>query len=151
MHKRCRRSFGRCCAGGLRTTNYFANRTLPPSKLLNRVLIAIQNPGALSQGALQIVDAYYDERSGYNGTPPEFVISGYSGQLPVSIQNMPEEQLGAVYAVGGNGNYVFINYGGEKQTTNVERNARAFLQHLRNPQRAICFCGQSELERLHRS
>ena len=103
---------------GCGSTNYFANRTLPPSKLQYRVMIAIQNPSALSKGALQIVDAYYDERSGYNGTPGSFSISGYGGALPISIQNMPEEQLGAVYG-SGDGSYALISYGGEKESGTV--------------------------------
>ncbi len=103
---------------GCGTTNYFDNRTLPPSKLQYRVMIAIQNPSALSKGALQIVDAYYDERSGYNGTPASFSISGYGGALPISIQNMPEEQLGAVYG-SGDGSFALISYGGEKESGTV--------------------------------
>ena len=63
-------------------------------------MIAIQNPGILAKGALEIVDAYYDERSGYNGTPASFSIAGYGGALPITIQNMPEEQFGAVYGSG---------------------------------------------------
>ena len=31
---------------------------------------------------------------------PAFSISGYCGALPVTIQNMPEEQFGAVYGSG---------------------------------------------------
>ena len=54
---------------GCGTTSYPDGRSLPPSGLVNRVVIAIQNPGVVTNGALQIVDAYYDERSGYNGTP----------------------------------------------------------------------------------
>lgn len=103
---------------GCGTTNYFGNRTVPPSKLQNRVMIAIQNPSALSKGALQIVDAFYDERSGYNGTPASFSISGYGGALPISIQNMPEEQLGAVYG-SGDGSFALISYGGEKESGTV--------------------------------
>jgi hypothetical protein len=76
-------------------------------------MIAIQNPSALSKGALQVVDAYYDIRSGYSGTPAAFSISGYSGQLPYSIQNMPEEQIGAVYNEG-DGTLAFVNYQGER-------------------------------------
>ena len=49
---------------GCGSTYYFDGRVLPPSGLTNRVLIAIQNPSTLSKGALQIVDAYYDERNG---------------------------------------------------------------------------------------
>ena len=103
---------------GCGTTNYFDNRVPPPSKLLNRVLIAVQNPSALSRGALEIVDAYYDERSGYNGTPASFSIAGYGGNDPVSIQNMPEEERGAVYGYG-DGSFALINYGEEKEAGSV--------------------------------
>jgi hypothetical protein len=98
---------------GCGSTSYVDGRSLPPSGLLNRVVIAIQNPGVLSRGALEIVDAYYDERSGYNGTPAAFSISGYGGALPITIQNMPEEQFGAVYG-SGDGSLTLADYAGEK-------------------------------------
>ena len=85
---------------GCGSTTYFAGRTLPPSGLTTRVLIAVQNPSPASTGALVIVDAYYDVRFSYNSKKGSFSISGYSGQLPVTIQNMPEEQIGAVYGTG---------------------------------------------------
>jgi hypothetical protein len=97
---------------GCGTTTYFAGRTLPPSGLTNRVLIAIQNPSAFTKGALQIVDAYYDVRFSYNDKTGSFSISGYSGALPTTIQNMPEEQLGAVYG-SGDGSFTLINYAKE--------------------------------------
>ncbi len=100
---------------GCGTTNYFAGRNLPPSGLTNRVLIAIQNPGAFSKGALQFVDAYYDRRSGFKGLPAGFSISGYAGALPVTIQNMPEEQFAAVYG-SGDGSFVPVSYA--KESTN---------------------------------
>jgi hypothetical protein len=105
---------------GCGTTTYFAGRTLPPSELANRVLIAIQNPSALSTGALQFVDAYYDIRFKYNSanTGPAFSIAGYSGNLPVTIQNMPEELGGAVYA-SGDGSFTLINYAQEKSSGSV--------------------------------
>ncbi len=99
---------------GCGTTSYFAGRTLPPSGLKNRVLVAIQNPSALSQGALQILDAYYDTRYKYTGQTVTYSIAGYSGALPSTIQNMPEEQIGAVYGYG-DGSYVYLNY--EKEAT----------------------------------
>jgi hypothetical protein len=99
---------------GCGETTYFAGRPLPPSGLINRVMIAVQNPSAFTKGALVIVDAYYDIRSSYNGKTPSFSISGFSGALPVSIQNMPEELLGAVYS-SGDGSLTYINYG--KETT----------------------------------
>jgi hypothetical protein len=99
---------------GCGTTTYFAGRTLPPSGLANRVLIAIQNPSSANPGTLQFVDAYYDIRYKYNSTntSPAFSVSGYSGSLPISIQNMPEEQLGAVYG-SGDGSLMLINYAKE--------------------------------------
>lgn len=98
---------------GCGKTTYFAGRNLPPSGLTNRVLIAIQNPSALSKGLLQFVDAYYDIRSGYTDSPASFSISGYQGALPITIQNMPEEEIGAVYG-SGDGSFDIINYAGEK-------------------------------------
>ena len=85
---------------GCGSTTYFAGRTLPPSGLTTRVLIAVQNPGVGTTGALVIVDAYYDVRFAYNSKKGSFSVSGFSGQLPVTIQNMPEEQIGAVYGAG---------------------------------------------------
>jgi hypothetical protein len=100
---------------GCGTTTYFAGRALPPSGLANRVMIAIQNPSAFSSGTLQIVDAYYDIRFKYNSdnTSAAFSIGGYAGNLPVTIQNMPEELSGAVYS-SGDGALNMINYAGEK-------------------------------------
>jgi hypothetical protein len=97
---------------GCGSTTFFAGRPLPPSGLVNRVLIAIQNPSAFSKGSLQFVDAYYDIRAGFNGTPAGYSISGYAGALPVTIQNMPEEELGAVYG-SGDGTLAVISYAKE--------------------------------------
>lgn len=103
---------------GCGTTSYFAGRGLPPSGLKNRVLIAVQNASVFTKGSLEIVDAYYDIRSGYNGQPPSFSLSGFGGALPVTIQSMPEEQLGAVYG-SGDGSLTLANYGSEKTTGTV--------------------------------
>jgi hypothetical protein len=99
---------------GCGKTIYFAGRVLPPSGLANRVLIAVQNPSASGGGALGFVDAFYDIRYKYNSTDtaPAFSIAGYPGSLPISIQNMPEEQEGAVYG-SGDGSYTLINYATE--------------------------------------
>ena len=106
---------------GCGSTTYFAGRTLPPSGVANRVLITIQYPSASSSGALQLVDAYYDIRCKYNSTScssPAFSISGFSGSLPTTIQNMPDEQLGAVYS-SGSGSLSLINYATEKSSGTV--------------------------------
>ncbi len=100
---------------GCGNTTYFAGRPLPPSGLINRVLIAVQNPSAFTKGALVIVDGYYDIRSSYNGKTPSFSVTGFSGALPVTIQNMPEEELGAVYG-SGDGSLTFVSYA--KESTN---------------------------------
>jgi len=97
---------------GCGSTTYFAGRVLPPSGLTNRVMIAVQNPSAFTKGALVFVDAYYDQRSSYNNKIAGFSISGYSGALPTTIQNMPEEQTGAVYGSGDN-SLALISYAKE--------------------------------------
>lgn len=103
---------------GCGKTTYFAGRNLPPSGLLYRVMIAVQNPGVLSKGSLEIVDAYYDIRYGYTGHPASFSMSGYGGALPISIQNMPEEQEGAVYGAG-DGSLTLGDYGKERTTGTI--------------------------------
>jgi hypothetical protein len=97
---------------------YFGGRALPPSGILNRVLIAVQNPGALTKGNLQIVDAFYDIRHSFNNKVASFSIAGYAGADPITIQNMPEEQSGAVYGAG-DGSYALLNYASEKQNTTL--------------------------------
>jgi hypothetical protein len=106
-------SFGLTACG---KSYYFGNRPLPPSGVLNRVMIAIQNPSTLTHGSLQEVDALYDIRHKYNSTVPLPAISGYSGNLPVTIQNMPAETTGAVFNQG-DGSLSLINYETEAQSS----------------------------------
>jgi hypothetical protein len=105
---------------GCGTTTYFAGRTLPPSGLTNRVLVSIQNPSVASSGLLQFLDAHYDIRFVYNSTNTgsQFAISGYSGKLPTTIQNMPEEEMGEVYN-SGSGVLTPINYAKEQASSPV--------------------------------
>ncbi len=100
---------------GCGKTFYFAGRILPPSGLRNRVMIAIQNTSIGNRGSIEIVDAYYDIRYRYNNPGVTFSISGYSGALPITIQNMPEEQVGAVYA-SGDGSLVLTDYAKESSS-----------------------------------
>ena len=92
---------------------FFAGRTLPPSGVLNRVLIAEQNPSPFATGALPFMDAYYDIRHAFNASSGQLEINGYSGKLPLTIQNMPEQQTGAVYGEG-DGSLSLISYAQEK-------------------------------------
>lgn len=98
---------------GCGQNTYFANRALPPSGIANRVMVAIQNPSALTRGSLQIEDAYYDIRHAYNSDSTTFFISGYSGADPATIQNLAEQQTGVVYGAG-DGSVGLVNYGTEK-------------------------------------
>ena len=98
---------------GCGTTTYFAGRTLPPSGIRNRVMIVIQNPSPGTKGRAAFVDAYYDTRFAYNNINQTFSIAGFGSALPISIQNMPVEQLGAVYG-SGDGSLSLINYAQEK-------------------------------------
>lgn len=97
---------------------FFAGRNLPPSQVLNRVLIAEQNPSAFSTGALPFMDAYYDIRHPYNASTGQLSITGYSGKLPLTIQNMPEQQVGAVYGQG-DGSLALVSYAQEKVTATI--------------------------------
>lgn len=105
-------------AGCLGQRSYFADRPLPPSHKLQRVLVAIQNPSPISAGALEIIDARYDLRGSLDGKTPYFFISGYQGSLPSLILNYPEETSGYVYN-SGSGVVSAINYGKESQTGSI--------------------------------
>ena len=121
---------------------YFGGRALPPSGILNRVLIAVQNPGALTKGTLQIVDAYYDIRHSFNDKVPSFSLAGYSGADPITIQNMPEEQAGAVYGAG-DGSYALLNYASEKQNTTVSLPGQSSSVYISHDQRYVFAANQT--------
>ncbi len=100
-------SFGLSACG---TNSYFGGRALPPSGILNRVLIAVQESG---RGELFLVDALYDVRHNYNNTVASFPIGGYPGtSLPVTIQNLPAEQAGLVFSES-DGSMASVNYATE--------------------------------------
>ncbi len=104
-------SVGLSACGG---SYYFAGRTLPPSGILNRVLLAVQASG---RGELFLVDGLYDVRHNYKNTVAAFPISGYNGSaLPVSIQNLPAEQTGLVFSEA-DGSLASVNYATETSTS----------------------------------
>jgi hypothetical protein len=121
---------------------YFAGRALPPSGILNRVLIAVQNPGALTKGSLQIVDAHYDIRHSFNDKVASFSMAGYSGGDPQTIQNMPEEQAGAVYGAG-DGSYALLNYASEKQTITLSLPGASSSVYISRDQRYVFAASQT--------
>jgi hypothetical protein len=93
----------------------FAGRPIPPSQLANRVMVAIDNPGTGSGGALEILDANRDIRNNVQNTVYGFFIAGYAGRLPTSIASFPEQGFGYVYG-SGDGSYAQISYGAEAVT-----------------------------------
>jgi len=103
---------GLSLSGCLGKDSLFAGRPFPPSTILQRVLVAIQNPTPTTTGELQIVDARYDIRNSENGQIPAFFINGYKGSLPSYIANFPEQQMGYVYGYG-DGTFVPVNYSTE--------------------------------------
>jgi hypothetical protein len=121
---------------------YFGGRALPPSGILNRVMIAVQNPSALTKGSLQIVDAHYDIRHSFNDKIAAFSMSGYSGAEPQTIQNMPEEQAGAVYGAG-DGSFALLNYASEKQTTSVSLPGASSSVFISRDQRYVFAANQT--------
>lgn len=88
---------------------YFAGRNLPPSGVTQRVLVAVQNPA----GSLQFMDAFYDIRHPFNNPNGQFSIGGFTGNNPLTIQNLPEEQTGLIYS-SGDGSLASVNYGTER-------------------------------------
>ena len=72
----------------------FANRPVPPSLLLNRVLVSITSGG--TTGNLEILDALRDIRNKIQNPNSTFPVSGYSGGFPSLILNFPEQSGGYV-------------------------------------------------------
>ena len=96
----------------------YAGRPIPPSQLANRVMVAIDNPGVLSSGQLEILDANRDIRNNVQNTVYGFFITGYAGRLPTTIASFPEQLYGDVYG-SGDGSYTKVNYGTESVSGNV--------------------------------
>ncbi len=90
--------------------NNFAGRPIPPSLLLQRVLVGVTSNG--SQGFLEILDGLRDLRSNIQDTRSTFTISGYSGGYPIHIFNFPEQSTGFVYS-SIEGTLNRVNYGTE--------------------------------------
>jgi hypothetical protein len=105
-------------------------------------MIAVQNPGSLAKGTLQIVDAFYDVRHSFNDKVPSFNVAGYSGADPLTIQNMPEEQAGAVYGAG-DGSYALLNYAAEKQTTTATLTGASSSVFISRDQRYLFAANQT--------
>ena len=103
-------------------TYTYANRPVPPSKLANRVMVAVTQGG--SSGSLQILDGSRDIRSNIQNTIRSFAISGFSAADPIQILNFPEQISAYVYspaapASTAPGTLTTINYGTESASGGV--------------------------------
>ncbi len=94
----------------------YSGRPVPPSKLLERVLVAFSATG--NSGGLEILDGLRDLRGNVQNTTKTFAISGYSEAEPVSILNFPEETTGYVLSYN-DGNLIDINYSKETASGTV--------------------------------
>ena len=94
----------------------FANRPIPPSKLANRVMVALTVNG--TQGSLAILDGNRDIRSNVQNTIHSFAISGYASGYPDRIFNYPEEVHGYVYS-DSDGSLTTIDYSKEATAGSV--------------------------------
>jgi hypothetical protein len=90
--------------------NNFAGRPIPPSQLLQRVLVTYTE-GGLAGGA-QMLDGLRDLRGNIQNTKVTFPISGFSAQDPTTIFNFPEQTHGFVLSQTA-GTLVGINYSTE--------------------------------------
>jgi hypothetical protein len=90
--------------------NNFAGRPIPPSQLLQRVLVTYTE-GGLSGGA-QMLDGLRDLRNNIQNTKTTFPISGFSAPEPTTILNFPEQTRGYVLSASA-GTLVSINYSTE--------------------------------------
>ncbi|HEY4357668.1 MAG TPA: hypothetical protein VGN16_18085 [Acidobacteriaceae bacterium] len=90
--------------------NNFSGRPIPPSQLLQRVLVTYTPNG--TSGSALMLDGLRDLRNNVQNTIPLFPISGFSASLPTTILNFPEETAGYIlsYTDGG---LTAINYSKE--------------------------------------
>ena len=104
----------------------YSGRPVPPSKMLQRVLVAFSATG--TSGGLEILDGLRDLRGNVQNTTKIFPISGYSEAEPVSILNFPEQTTGYVLSYN-DGNLIDINYSKETAAGTVSN----FAPQLHQP------------------
>ncbi len=99
-----------------KTTQFLdAGRPVPPSKLTQRVLVAIGNVGSFGSAALELLDAKRDIRFNVFQPNSTFPVSGFSAtSTPVQIYNFPEQTAGVVYTADGTS--YSVNYGTESSS-----------------------------------
>ena len=99
-----------CGARPYKTTeNQFAGRPVPPSKLTQRIMVAVSQTSAFG-GQLELLDAKRDIRSNVYTANSTFQISAFSGNA-LQILSYPEQTRGFVY--GSDSSVTTINYSTE--------------------------------------
>lgn len=99
-----------CGSRPYKTTEYqFAGRPVPPSKLTQRVMVAIAQSG-LANGGLELLDARRDIRANVFTANSTFTVSGFAANA-LQIISYPEQLRGFVYAQDGS--IQTINYSTE--------------------------------------
>lgn len=91
----------------------YAGRPIPPSLLLQRVLVTYTNGG--SSGGAVMLDGLRDLRNNLQNTKTSFPIGGFSASDPTQILNFPEQTRGYVLSQS-NGALIGINYSTEATT-----------------------------------
>ena len=94
----------------------YSGRPVPPSKMLERVLVAFSATG--TSGGLEMLDGLRNLRGNVQNTTKVFPISGYSEAYPISIINLPEQTTGYVLSYN-DGNLTAINYSKETASGTV--------------------------------
>lgn len=99
-----------CGARPYKTTeNQFAGRPVPPSKLTQRILVAISQTSGFG-GQLELLDAKRDIRSNVYTANSTFQISSFSGNA-LQLISYPEQLRG--FVSGSDGSITTINYSTE--------------------------------------
>ncbi|WP_158824042.1 hypothetical protein [Granulicella sp. S156] len=94
----------------------YSGRPIPPSGLLERVLVAYTPAGGA--GSLEILDGLRNLRGNIQNTITSFSISGFSAADPVEILSFPEELTGYVRSYS-TGQLTAVDYGTEKTGTTI--------------------------------
>jgi len=91
----------------------FAGRPVPPSGLLQRVMVGTSIDGGVA--TLNILDGLRDIRSNVQNTVHTFQISGFATGVPSLILNFPEQLRGYVFS-STTGSITNVNYSMENVT-----------------------------------
>ncbi len=102
----------------------FAGRPVPPSGLLERVLVGTSIDGGVA--SLNILDGYRDIRSNVQNTVHTFQVGGFATGFPNALFNFPEQLRGYAYSPT-TGQLVTVDYSKETVTATTALPTNAAL------------------------